>query len=526
MKAPSLFGQQTAPSRNPRVRLGVPLLFDPEAQALQEMNQAPLAEASVDPAETLPPEKLVAAPNRNLGPIQPPTRPVLQAPPLRDVAGEGRRGTQAGLMALAFGAGLGRGTAPALGAVALRGTSQGAEQAFQNQARQVDAQNKLAASQFDLAQDQFRMQETDANRRGDELHRSDMLELQKAKARADYFSSLDGLDPESLQAKLTRDFDGGVHQALQIEGIPRDKATGRWDVSAVVTERQAAQKALDDSRRTDDRRQLIMSLSQLTPEGRRAAVAALGQSGDLAALGFNVTQGEDGAYQLDGVNLDELGKAPTGAWSPGAVAARGEQDRQRAYQKHGEDAQELLQRFANSGRVSGAVRSELLDRVRVIGEALRAGKQIPAYVFELQPDSVASMEPALRERLDLAREGLGLRRDQAAETKRHNYATEAAALQRLKTQTDKAGAPSARFQAAQSEYAQLRTYYTALMHGDVPTVDKQAHGEAVKNVLRRLGELESKYPAFGHGWSAGDSPTGGSPRKVQSGGRTLEIRKK
>lgn len=394
----------TAPGMGPRqMRLQPPALFDPETDQLTQPASPtvlpPVLDARPDP------EQEIVATNRNLGPIKPPARPTFQAPPLRDLGGESRRGTQAGLMALAFGIGQGRGQAPALGAAALRGVSQGADAGFQNATRQVDAQNRLAASEFEQAQDVFRMQQMDANRRGDELARSDTLELQKAKARADYLTGLDGLDDTSLQDRLNRDESAGLLQGLGIQ-IPR--VGGRWDVSAVVTERQAIQKDLDDSRRTDDRRQLITSLSQLTPEGRRAAVSALGQSGDLAALGFNVTQDtETGAYQLDGVNLDELGKALSASMSPEAEAI----ERKRAQTRSMQSTQDLFELLMRDPRTSPGARTELLKRQGILKDAIANGRDVPGWVYEISPEAIRDMTPQQREAFRVRQEAIAASKD-------------------------------------------------------------------------------------------------------------------
>ena len=506
---------QVAP--DPRVRRPLaPELFDPVTGSM-----VPVAPGVAPPpllAGGTSPDGGITVPRRSVEAVTVPPPPELLAPPVRDLAGEGSRGTQAALMGLAFGVGMGRGTAPALGAAAARGTSLGGDQLFQNQTRIVDAANKKKVADWEIAQDKFKMAETDANRAGDELQRSDLLAQKKAQDRAHYMASLDGLDPESLQAKLERDWQAGVHQGLGIDGL-RDR-DGHWDVQAVTTVKQKAQADIEASRLADDEKAVLDVLRRTAPDGRQGALNALAPG--LAARGSNFVQDEAGNWSVPGVDLASLDAAATGAWSPEALAARETADRNKAARAASLKGVSMLERFADDGRLDPMVAQEIAGRTSAIAEALASGEVPAKELFLLPEGALASMTPYQKElladaqeRLGLAREAANLRKRAQSETERRNKASEAdrdadRELRKIR--------PSANFQGAQSEYSLLRTHRQKLLDG-VFGGDDQARREAINRVNRRIGELESRYPALSHGWgsrdSAQDAPEAAASRRTE-----------
>lgn len=298
-------------------------------------------------------------------------------------------------------------------------------------------------------------------------------------------------------------------------GDREDKATK--DAAAVTR-----QDKLDAAREVTEKRLSKSSilrdmLSIGTPEGQGAYLKLIGPEA-LAQSGLTVPRlknedGSEGEYDLSA--FQGVHKEKPAALSPEALAARAEVEKVQIGHKAGLQTMTLFSKMATDPRVKGPAQKELHKRIGIIADSLQKGEAIPAWVYKMEDSPLADMSPVQKRGAE-AKDRAGDQKDRAlTETERKNKAQERQALanaaQRARealSRTEKAGnAPGARFQAAQSEYAQLRDYYSKLMSHEVPTVDKQAHGEAVKSALRRLGELESRHPVLGKGWGAGDLAT-------------------
>lgn len=482
----------------------VPTLSEFVSRNVGASPSSPQASGSLD--------KEIARPVRSTKAVPVPPSPTLKAPPLRDFGREDHRAGDAMLTAGLFGLGLGSvggvAAGPTLAAAAGAGSRAGADARFKLEVNQLEAQNKLLTDQYELDQDKFRMDELDANRAGDEMFRSDQLAQKREKDRADYLASLDGLDEPSLQAKLERDFTAGAHQGLGFEFPRRDDGT--FDVSAVVTAKQLAQKSLEASRLADDEKAVLDVIRRTSPEGRQAALNALAPG--LAARGSRFVQdATTGNWSSPGVDLASLSSAATGAWSPEALAARETADRNKAARAASLKGVSMLERFADDSRLSPAVAREIAGRTSAIAEALANGEVPAKELFLLPEGALAVMTPYQKEaladaqeRLGLAREAANLRKRAQGETERKNKAAESdrdadRELRKIR--------PSANFQGAQSEYAQLREYRQKVMTGGYGDfgADDQAKQNAINQVNRRLGELESKYPVLGKGFGSRDS---------------------
>ncbi len=359
------------------------------------------------------------------------------------------------------------------------------------------------------------------------IAQEDRQRIAKAKADAEQWKNDRQTWSDDLQAlKFTHMLDEDEARA---EGKEADRAGKEKDAAAREEREGAAQKARSLTETRLSRAGIVRDLLQLHPEAQNSFLDLIGPE-ELERVGLKVpritrTSGEDGSPDIEEWDTSAFHPKAPASQTPEAIAARTEIERVQASNRAGLASLATLSKMAADPRTKPKSKAELYKRLGVASEALHKGEPIPSWVFDVSPDFQEAMTPAQKAGVD-AKGRTGDQKDRSlTETERRNRATETQALanaaQRAaesRTRTERAGnAPGAKFTAAQSEYAQLREYYKQLQNYTVPTVDQQAHKQAVTSVLRRLGELESRHPVLGKGWSAENSSTYKPPSRQVTG---------
>ncbi len=304
---------------------------------------------------------------------EPPARPVLLAPPPRDLRGEGSRALNSTLLAGAFGLGLGGGLAPRLAAGAGRGALQGADDAAQIAGQETTEANRL------LLQD-WQGQNAEWDREGREMDRT--------------------------------------RQYLTDELRAQTEATRQTEAETRAAEERRRREELDARRAEGEQRLtrqgIVRELLQLDPESQQAYLDLLHQSGDLESAGLQVPRTPTA--------LDETGQPVAQTWDVTAfrralppsmgpeaqaqkaqtVAQKASAEARKATEFRGKIAFDALEKLVRDPRTTSKTRQELQKRQGLILEGIAQGKEPAPWMLEVSQDGIAPMTPAQSASLSLA----------------------------------------------------------------------------------------------------------------------------